>query len=69
MLRNVALGALVFFGWTGVVAACGGASVLECQALALRILPANVDDIDVGVARELGRRIHACEQQPGDAGR
>lgn len=63
----------MFFSVTGVLAACGGASVLECQAQALRILPANVDDIDVGVARELGRRIHTCEQsgaeQSADAGR
>lgn len=66
MLKTLAVGALV------LLAACGTASVLECQAQALRILPANVDDIDVGVARELGRRIHACEQggeqQTGDAG-
>lgn len=77
MLRVIAcrvgLGALLFFGAAGASVGCGTASVLECQAKALRILPPNPDEITVGVARELGRRIHACEQatleQPsGDAG-
>lgn len=66
---RVGLGALLFFGAAGFAAACGTASVLECRAQALAILPPNPDEITVGVARELGRRIQACEQQSGDAGR
>lgn len=68
VVSRVGLGALLFFGAAGFAAACGTASVLECQAQAVAVLPRNVDDIDVGVTRELARRIQACEQS-GDGGR
>lgn len=66
-LVEIAGGFAVGFSVLVGVAACGTASVLECQAQALRILPPDPDEIDVGVARELARRIGACERQ-GDAG-
>lgn len=67
--KGAALGCSLFFLVMGFGAACGaGLAQSQCAAEALAILPPNPDDITVGVARELGRRIQACELS-GDGGR
>ena len=65
MVRQIALGFAVGFVGLVTLARCGTATVLECQAQALRVLPARAEDIDVGVALELRRRILACQAQDG----
>lgn len=68
--KGAALGVSLFFLVMGFGAACGaGLATSQCLVDAVAVLPPNPDEITVGVARELGRRIQACEQQSGDAGR
>ena len=64
MLRSIGLGFVLGFAGIYGLASCSSATLAQCRLQAVAILPADPDEISVGVARELARRVKECEAQP-----
>jgi hypothetical protein len=68
-LADIALGvwlALVAFGMAVACTSSGQLTPLaECKLDALRVLPPEVDQVTIGDARDIYRRVRACHADAG----